>query len=114
MGPEALEDRDHLTMEVAALVREGVLRQSAYDANDAVCSPHKTHALAAASLALLRAGEAALARGTVFADLDLAPARKALVVLRDAAENDVDSRVAEASRTAEALAGSQPAVPARA
>ena len=114
VGPEALEDRDHLTMEVAALVREGVLRQSAYDANDAVCSPHKTHALAAASLALLRAGEAALARGTVFADLDLAAARKALVALRDAAENDVDSRVAEASRTAEALAGSQPAVPARA
>ena len=114
VGPEALEDRDHLIMEVAALVREGVLRQSAYDPNDAVCSPHKTHALASAALALLRAGEAALARGTPFADLDLAPARMALVSLRDAAEGDVETRAAEAGRAAAALAGSQPVVPARA
>ena len=114
VGPEALEDRDHLTMEVAALVREGVLRQSAYDANDAVCSPRKTHALAAASIAILRAGEAALARGTVFADLDLAPSRQALVALRDAAEADVDAQAAAAGTAAAALAGSQPAIPVRA
>jgi V/A-type H+-transporting ATPase subunit A len=114
VGPEALEDRDHLIMEVAALVREGVLRQSAYDPNDAVCSPRKTHALAAAALAVLRAGEAALARGTVFADLDLVPCRQALVALRDAAERDVESSAAEAGRSAAALADTQPAVPARA
>jgi V/A-type H+-transporting ATPase subunit A len=113
VGPEALEDRDHLTMEVAALVREGVLRQSAYDANDAVCSPRKTHALAAASIAILRAGEAALARGTVFADLDLAPSRQALVALRDAAEADVGAQAAAAGTAAAALAGSQPAIPVR-
>jgi V/A-type H+-transporting ATPase subunit A len=114
VGPEALEDRDHLTMEVAALVREGVLRQSAYDPNDAVCSPRKTHALAATAIAMLRAGEAALSRGTVFADLDLVPARRTLIALRDAAEIDVTQRAADAGRAAAALAASQPVAPARA
>jgi V/A-type H+-transporting ATPase subunit A len=114
IGPEALEDRDHLTMAAAALVREGVLRQSAYDANDAVCSPRKTHALAAAALALLRAGEAALARGIAFADLDLTLAGHALIALRDAAEHDVAARTADIERAAAALAGSQPAVVVRA
>ena len=114
VGPEALEDRDHLTMEVAVLVKEGVLRQSAYDPNDAVCSPRKTHALAVAALAILRAGETALARGTVFADLDLLPARQSLVALRDAAENDVTVRAADAERAAAALAGSRPLLQPRA
>ena len=114
VGPEALEDRDHLTMEVAALVREGVLRQSAYDPNDALCSPHKTHALAAAAIAVLAAGEAALARGTVFADLDLTPARRSLVALRDAAEADVDARASDAAAASEALSASHSAVPVRA
>jgi V/A-type H+-transporting ATPase subunit A len=114
VGPEALEDRDHLTIEVAALVREGVLRQSAYDPNDALCSPHKTHALAAAAIAVLAAGEAALARGTAFADLDLVPARRSLVALRDAAETDVDARAADAAGASAALAASHAAVPVRA
>lgn len=114
VGPEALEDRDHLTLEVAVLVREGVLRQSAYDPNDAVCSPRKTHALAVAALAVLRAGETALTRGTVFADLDLLPSRAALIALRDAADNEVAARAADAERAATALADSQPALQARA
>jgi V/A-type H+-transporting ATPase subunit A len=114
VGPDALEDRDHLTMEIAALVRETVLRQSAYEANDASSSPHKTHALAAAALSLLRAGETALGRGTAFADLDLGPATQALTVLRDAAEIDVAERAADCAHAAEALAGAQPGMAARA
>jgi V/A-type H+-transporting ATPase subunit A len=104
VGPDALEDRDHLIIEVAALIREGVLRQNAYHPNDAISSPEKTFALAAAALALLRAGEAALVAGTPFASLDLLPVRRALVTLRDAADADVPSRTAEVMRLTKEIA----------
>ena len=38
VGPEALEDADRLTLAGAAAVRELVLGQSAFDAEDAVCA----------------------------------------------------------------------------
>jgi V/A-type H+-transporting ATPase subunit A len=104
VGPDALEDRDHLIIEVAALIREGVLRQNAYHPNDAISSPEKTFALAAAALALLRAGEDALAAGTPFSSLDLLPVRRALVTLRDAADADVPSRTAEVMRLTKGIA----------
>jgi V/A-type H+-transporting ATPase subunit A len=99
VGLEALEDHDHLMMDVAAIVREGVLRQSAYDPRDAVCSPSKTHALATAALSLLSGGEAALVAGTPYSELDLVPARRAVVALRDATDADIPAR-AEAVRQA--------------
>jgi V/A-type H+/Na+-transporting ATPase subunit A len=89
VGPEALEDHDHLTMNVAAIVRDAVLRQSAYHPRDALCSPTKTYALASAALRLLQSGEAALAAGTPLAELDLAPARRALAALRDAPVGEI-------------------------
>lgn len=103
VGPEALEDRDHLTMDVAAIIREGVLRQSAYHPHDAVCAPSKTYALGTAALSLLKAGEAALAAGTPFAELDLVPARRAITALRDAAEADVPARAESVRQAAAAL-----------
>jgi len=86
VGPDALEDRDHLVIEAAALVREVVLRQNAYLPNDALCSPKKTHALARATLEVFHQGEATLASGKPFASIDLVPARRALMALRDGGE----------------------------
>jgi len=85
VGPDALEDRDHLIIEAAALVREVVLRQNAYHPNDAICSPAKTYALASAALDVLHQGAAQLKSGSAFASIDLAPARRALMALRDGA-----------------------------
>jgi V/A-type H+-transporting ATPase subunit A len=104
VGPDALEDRDHLIIEVSALIREGVLRQNAYHPNDAISSPEKTFALAAAALALLHAGEDALTAGTPFASLDLVPVRRALVMLRDAADADVPAQTAEVMRLTKEIA----------
>jgi V/A-type H+-transporting ATPase subunit A len=83
VGPDALEDHDHLVMDVAAIVREVVLRQNAYHPHDAISSPQQTYALARAALDAYRDGERALAAGTPFNTLDLAPTRRALVALRD-------------------------------
>jgi V/A-type H+-transporting ATPase subunit A len=41
VGPEALSDAQRWELEGAALVKEGVLQQSALDETDTYCSPHK-------------------------------------------------------------------------
>jgi len=41
VGTESLQDAERLVLETARIVREGFLRQSAYDAADASCPPPK-------------------------------------------------------------------------
>ena len=96
VGPDALEDRDHLVMEVAAMVREVVLRQNAFHPHDAISSPAKTYALARLAGELLRAGEAALATGVPLKQLDLSLVQRALISLRDAPDGNVASQASHA------------------
>jgi V/A-type H+-transporting ATPase subunit A len=84
VGPDALEDQDRLLLAAAAALRELVLGQSAFDANDAASPPAKTLALAAAAIAALDEGREALARGTSFADLGFETVRQTLAALRSA------------------------------
>jgi V/A-type H+/Na+-transporting ATPase subunit A len=61
VGTESLQDAERIVLESARLLREGFLRQSAYDAADATCTPRKAfemlrlfldfHARAAAAIA---------------------------------------------------------------
>jgi V/A-type H+-transporting ATPase subunit A len=114
VGPESLEERDRLTLEVAAIVREIVLRQNAYDPADAYSPPAKTYALITAVAALADAGDRALERGVAVSALDFTPARAALRALRDALPDALDERRAAALAAADALApdGSEAARPA--
>ena len=98
VGPEALEDPDRLLLGAAALVREIVLGQSAYDPNDARSPPDKTHLLARAALDAYVEGKAALASGATFGELDLAGVRRALVAVRDATPAERSERAAELAR----------------
>lgn len=82
--PEALEDRDRLLLQAAAIAREVVLGQSAFDPNDAYSPPAKTYRLARAVLDVYEAAKAALAKGATFGELELAKQRRALAQLRDA------------------------------
>lgn len=104
VGPEALEDGDRLLLAAAALVRELVLGQSAFDPNDAYSPPDKTHRLARAALDIHTRGKAALAAGVTFVDLDLTPARRALAALRDAPPAELEARAAELEQRIQALA----------
>ena len=45
VGTESLQDAERLVLETARLLREGFLRQSAYDPADASCPPHKAFAM---------------------------------------------------------------------
>jgi V/A-type H+-transporting ATPase subunit A len=103
VGPEALQDRDRLLLEVAALLREAVLGQSAFDPNDASSPVGKTYRLALLAHALYRRGLAALAAGAGFDTLDLSAARRALAGLRRTAPAEVETAAAAVEQIIAAL-----------
>jgi len=111
VGPDALDDADRLVIDVAALVRETVLRQNAYHPHDARSSLDKTYALAAAVLAGYRSAAAAIAGGVTYAALDLSSLRRALTDLRDATDLDLPALGARAMTVARAFAPPAVAVP---
>lgn len=86
VGPDALQDDDRLTLEVARIVREVVLGQNAFDPHDAFSPVDKTFELACLARDLLHIGHGLLESGRTFDSLDLEAPRKALVAARDAEE----------------------------
>jgi V/A-type H+-transporting ATPase subunit A len=113
VGPEALEDRDRLALDVAQLARQVVLGQNAFDPVDAFCPPAKTLRLAGLTLALLDAAGSALDAGVTLDRIDLESARRAIRLVRDAPPDDAPARATEAARLIAALSGDGVEEPAR-
>jgi V/A-type H+-transporting ATPase subunit A len=63
VGTESLQDAERLVLESARLLREGFLRQSAYDPADASCPPAKTAAMLRTFLLFHARAQAAIAGG---------------------------------------------------
>jgi V/A-type H+-transporting ATPase subunit A len=105
VGPDALEDEDRFVMSVAWIVRDVILRQSAFHPHDAQCSVTKTYAMASAAVLAARSGRDSLARGIPSDRLDLERVRLALVALRDAPEQAVADMSREARDAAHAVGG---------
>jgi len=103
VGPEALQDKDRLLLSVAHLIREVVLGQSAYHPHDAASPVEKTHRLASLSYELYQAAQGALAAGVAFEQLDLDPARQALMNYRDASPDRASSWAQTAAEALERL-----------
>ncbi len=95
VGADSLQDPERFLMEVARLLRETVLAQSAFDPQDASSPVRKTYLLFRAVRDLDRAGRTYLERGGAFPDLDLAPVRKALLALRRADPDALEERAAD-------------------
>jgi V/A-type H+-transporting ATPase subunit A len=108
VGPEALEDTDRVTLAGAAAVRELVLGQSAFDADDAFCAPGKTFALAHATLELVARARAALARGASYAELDLVPVQRAIAALRTAGPAEHPRCTTDIARALDTIAARAP------
>jgi V/A-type H+-transporting ATPase subunit A len=105
VGPEALQDADRLTLESARNIQELLLGQSAYDPNDAASPVAKTYRLASLVLSLHRAGLAALAGQARFEQLEIGPARRALVAFRGAPAAEAEARAREAEQAIALIAG---------
>ena len=63
VGPDALPDRDRLTLEAARMLREDFLQQNAYDDTDTYCSPDKQYNMLKTILQFNSASNAALDDG---------------------------------------------------
>jgi V/A-type H+/Na+-transporting ATPase subunit A len=105
LGHDALQDRDRATIEVARIVREHVLGQSALDPADASSPVVKTGRMAALAVAALDRAERALAGGAAIEELDLAAVRRAFAALRAAPAADVSDRAAAVDAAVAALGG---------
>ncbi len=73
VGPEALSDAQRWELEGAALVKEGVLQQSALDEVDTFCSPQKQFALLDLVITIYREGAALIELGVPVAELQSLP-----------------------------------------
>jgi V/A-type H+-transporting ATPase subunit A len=87
IGRDALQDRERFVLDGAALLREVVLQQNAFNPVDATSSLPKTQALARLAYAAFEAGASALERGRPLEAVPLQALRTALLKLRHAPED---------------------------
>jgi V/A-type H+-transporting ATPase subunit A len=69
LGPEALPDEEKLILEVARMVKIGLLQQNSFDDVDTYCSPEKQYKLMKLLVDFYRKGQQALKEGTPLADI---------------------------------------------
>lgn len=110
VGVEALQDRDRLVLEVAALVREVLTGQNASDPNEADSPVDRTYRLASLVHAFYRAALRALDSGAALESLDIASVRRVLVSLRSVPVERFIDAAERAAAVIEAMEGSRGAV----
>ena len=69
LGPEALPDEEKLILEVARMVKIGLLQQNSFDDVDTYCSPEKQYKLLKLLVDFYKRGQQALKEGATLADI---------------------------------------------
>ena len=69
LGPDALPDEEKIILEVARMVKIGVLQQNSFDEIDTYCSPAKQFKLMNAILSFYHKGQDALKNGAALQDI---------------------------------------------
>ncbi|MEM4189715.1 MAG: V-type ATP synthase subunit A [Candidatus Caldarchaeum sp.] len=88
LGPEALPDEEKLILDVARMIREGFLQQSAYDEVDSYCPPVKQHKLLRLFVRFHHLAEEALRRGVPLKELRALPIIPKLIRAKYEVPND--------------------------
>jgi V/A-type H+-transporting ATPase subunit A len=73
LGPEALPDEEKLILEVARMVKIGLLQQNSFDDVDTYCSPQKQYKLLKLLVDFYKKGQQALKEGASLADIRAMP-----------------------------------------
>jgi len=69
LGPEALPDEEKLILEVARMIKIGLLQQNSFDEVDTYCSPEKQFKLLKLQVNFYNRGQQALKEGAALADI---------------------------------------------
>ncbi len=88
LGPEALPDEEKLIIDVARMIREGFLQQSAYDEVDAYCPPPKQYKLLRLFVMFHKLAEEALRKGVALKDIRSLPIISKLIRAKYEVPND--------------------------
>lgn len=79
LGPEALPDEEKLVLEVARMIKIGILQQNSFDKVDTYCSPQKQVKLVKLMVRFYKEALKALREGTPLADIRAMPAISSLL-----------------------------------
>jgi V/A-type H+/Na+-transporting ATPase subunit A len=79
LGPEALPDEEKLVLEVARMIKIGILQQNSFDKVDTYCSPQKQVKLVKLMVKFYKEAQKSLKTGTQLADIRAMPIIPALL-----------------------------------
>ena len=88
LGPEALPDEEKLILEVARMIKIGILQQNSFDDVDTYCSPEKQFKLMKLLVGFYNQGQQALKDGAALADIRAMPVIASLLKARMEVKDD--------------------------
>ena len=98
LGPEALPDEEKLVLEVARMIKIGILQQNSFDKIDTYCSPQKQLKLVRLMVKFYKEAQKALKEGKSLADIRAMPIITSLLKAKFEVPDDQLSRLDELER----------------
>jgi V/A-type H+/Na+-transporting ATPase subunit A len=98
LGPEALPDEEKLVLEVARMIKIGILQQNSFDKIDTYCSPQKQLKLVRLMVKFYKEAQKALKEGNPLADIRAMPIITSLLKAKFEIPDDQISRLDELDR----------------
>lgn len=98
LGPEALPDEEKLVLEVARMIKIGILQQNSFDKIDTYCSPQKQLKMVRLMVKFYKEAQKALKEGKSLADIRAMPIITSLLKAKFEIPDDQLSRLDELER----------------
>jgi V/A-type H+/Na+-transporting ATPase subunit A len=95
VGPDALPDRERITLETTRMIREDFLQQNAYHEVDTYCAPKKQYEMLKTIVSYHDNAEAALDRGAASADIITIPVKDDIGRMKYLPESEFDVKIKE-------------------
>ncbi len=95
VGPDALPDRERITLETTRMIREDFLQQNAYHEVDTYCAPKKQYEMLKTIIIYNDNAEAALDRGAASSDIITIPVKDDIGRMKYLPESEFDVKVKE-------------------
>ena len=99
LGPEALPDEEKLILEVARMIKIGILQQNSFDEVDTYCSPEKQFKLMKSFVQFYNEGQQALKDGASLVDIRTMPVISTLLKARMEIKDDEQDKLDQLAQT---------------